>query len=50
MLSESVLTLEAEKAQQAVILAEVMESLEALSDITFIANEFAEISQSRVMA
>lgn len=50
MLSESVLTPEAEKAQQAVILAEVMESLEALSDITFIANEFAEISQSRVMA
>lgn len=48
MLSENDLGLDS--VQEAVILAEVMESLESLSDITFIANEFAEISQSRVMA
>lgn len=50
MLSESVLTSGMTQAQQEMLLAEVRESLENLSDITFIAAEFTEISQSRVMA
>ena len=50
MLSKEAMTPRMTDAEQAVILAEVLESLESLSDITFIASEFTQISQSRVMA
>ena len=50
MLSENILPSETVLSSQDAILAEVMESLENLSDITFIASEFTEISRSRVMA
>lgn len=47
MLSESAMTFQTE---QDAILAEVMESIERLSDITFIASEFVEMTRSRAMA
>lgn len=50
MLSKDILTPRLTQSQQAIILADVMESLEALSDVTFIASEFTQISQSRVLA
>lgn len=50
MLSDSILPSEKTSSLQGIILAEVMESLENLSDITFIASEFTEISRSRVLA
>lgn len=50
MLSKNILPANVAFSAQGEILAEVIESLENLSDITFIASEFTEISRSRVMA
>lgn len=50
MLSRENLSLTLTQRQQELLLEEVRESLEMLSDITIIAEEFTEISQSRVAA